>query len=97
MTLEVSKLEFVDKCIKIAQTLGTFTDDLSMQDVIGTGNLYSDEVITIALSNDGAYFEAYRKLTSDVIILYINGTYTLYKGDFIYLEDHVNKLIDTLI
>ena len=95
MSLEQPKIDFYENCNLILRKLGEYSADLPLN-INCDGKIYSDDVIVIAGSDDPLCLEVYRKSTSDQIIVMSNGNFTVFKGDFIYLELHVNKLIDRL-
>ena len=96
MSLEAPKIKFFENCKKILDSLGEESKDIPLS-IDCDGHTYSDEVISISASDDRLYFEVYRQSNLQQIIVMNNGTCIRFRGEFIYLEDHVNKIINKLV
>jgi hypothetical protein len=95
MNLALAKEQFMANCVSVVEALGSYGTDIPLH-VSVNGKTYTDDIIDITLSEDKLYMEVIRVTTNEQIMNVVAGDLSMFKGDFIYLEDHINKLVDEL-
>lgn len=96
MILHVDKKRFLDECHALIDKLGKDNTELIIlgRDCI-IGKLYEDDVIYISANEDKSLLEVQRKSVDSPIIFVEKGEPILFSGDYIFLVDHVQSLLNT--
>lgn len=93
MLLTVEKREFLLDVIDIVNSLGKPEENISLLGRDGNAKVYEDKLIRATSVNNHSQFELIRKSNNSPII-YVENEVAIYFGrDFIYLREHVDKLL----
>lgn len=92
MILHPDKRQFLHKCLDLLDNRGIKQEVLILGKHLD-GILYEDNVILIAKSLDDLQMEIERKSNNNPIFYMENGMTIMFHGEYIYLEEHVNKLL----
>lgn len=95
MILHPDKKAFLHKCLDVLDHYGT----KARVHILGNeldGIMYEDELIFIQKSSDDLWMEIVRKLNNNPFYFMYNGDSIRFHGEYIYLEDHVNKLLESV-
>lgn len=92
MLLHPDKRQFLHKCLDVLDRFGTPTQVIILGQELD-GISYEDNLIFIQKSNDDRWMQMVRKHTNFPFYYMQNGTTILFHGEYIYLEDHIDKLL----
>lgn len=85
--------DMISKCKLIASSLGTLSDEMLLS-TPDTGYIYQDELISIYSTTEN--IEVTRNRTLTLVILVNACTVTKYSPEMVYLENHINTLIEKI-
>lgn len=92
MLLHPDKRQFLHKCLDILEKFGIPGQVIILGQELD-GISYEDNLIFIQKSNDDRWMHMVRKTNNFPFYFMQNGTTILFHGEYIYLEDHIDKLL----
>jgi len=96
MLLSVEKREFLLDLIDVLKSKGSIDDNISLLGYTGDALVYNDKLMRITSLNEHTYIEVIRHSSNLPVILIQNETVLCFHGEFIYLKEHVDKLLKKL-
>lgn len=92
MILHPDKREFLHRCLDVLDKYGKRNSFVILGKELD-GNFYEDNLILIQKSDDNRWMEIVRKNTNFSFYYMQDGTTIYFHGEYVYLEDHINKLL----
>lgn len=93
MLLSIEKRDFLLDLVDITNKLGTPNDNISLLGYNGNGVIYEDKLLKIVSVKNHTYLVVTRKYNDNQIIMLENDVAIRFHGEYIYLKEHVDKLI----
>jgi len=92
MILHPDKKKFLHKCLDILDKYGKSSPIIILGQELD-GISYEDNLILILKSTDDRWMEIVRKTNNFSFYYMQNGTSIYFHGEYVYLENHVDKLL----
>ena len=96
MLIDKDKQEFLDNCLKVLDAYGHASDTLLILGREVSGKIYEDSLIRIIKSDDDQYMEMLRKMNDFNFFYLFEGSCIQFHGEYVYLEEHINKLVSEI-
>ena len=91
--LHIDQREFLLKCVDVLNRHGHDDPAYLLLGKPRECKVYEDSVILIAKSNDDQWMEMVRKYNNSPFYWMDDGETIRFNSDFVYLEEHVEKLL----